>query len=913
MNSTSTSQFCLPPLSCKRWSFLLLATLYSLGSHLVMAERKAPFSLAVSTQAMASKYQFTEGSSLVEMANAISDLGSDTMKLNVSPQYHQLYRIEKNPGIKSARDLVSKESSYKAVFDMPFRNIMFWLYPFSDKNSAFKNEELPKEEADRIYREIYDLSAYLLKTYSGTGKSFFIGNWEGDWHSVGNYDHKADPSPERLELMKQWFLLREKAIADARRDTKHEDVFLYYYVEVNLVRKAMDEGRPALVNKVLPYIKTDLVSYSSYDTSNEAVKAKDAIGRKKLFDTLDYIEKHLPSSDIPGKRVMIGEYGIKYEAVKDPKLHRDYTAKLMKWGLEWGCPFILYWQIYCNEINEESGEHRGYWLIDDRGKKLPAWHLHRDFLKKANAYVDDFQKKHKRLPSQTEYSDIAKTWIPSPEPVQQQATAKKGVPNILFITMDDMNYDSIGSYGCKIPGISPHIDSLAENGMRFTYAYNQTSSCAPSRNTWMNGRYPHTSGILSFFNVDANYKPLPELLRKGGYFTACVNKPRDSSLTDDYDQYWDCHIIMKGGPKRGGPTYAKNTKEALAKAIESQKPFFCVVNIADPHKPFYLDPKGTKEGFDQFKPSIEYTVDDVSIPPFLPEHPEILKEMRNYYNSVKRGDDCVGAVLKTLKESGQADNTIVMFISDHGMPLPFAKSSLYPDGLRTPWMIQWPGTIEKNRIDSEHLVSSIDFMPTVLDIAGLDIPDGIQGRSLLKIIKGGKENNRKHVFAEFNDNAGGVAFPMRALHTRDFLYIFNAWGTGENEFTSAATWYQSEKTMKRLAAADPVVAARYEFLTKRSIEEFYDLRQDPHALNNLIEAKEHQDRIKTMRNKLKAWMKKTDDHLIEAMNARKDPVKLQKIYLELDAAALKRAKTLQWKRYKNRAGGTNKNTLRYKP
>ena len=87
-------------------------------------------------------------------------------------------------------------------------------------------------------------------------------------------------------------------------------------------------------------------------------------------------------------------------------------------------------------------------------------------------------------------------------------------PNVLFITMDDMNYDSIGSYGCTIPNISPYIDSLAAEGLRFQHAYNQTSSCVPSRNTYQNGRYPHSSGMLSFFNVEANFLTLPELMNR---------------------------------------------------------------------------------------------------------------------------------------------------------------------------------------------------------------------------------------------------------------------------------------------------------------------------------------------------------------------------------------------------------------
>jgi N-sulfoglucosamine sulfohydrolase len=490
-------------------------------------------------------------------------------------------------------------------------------------------------------------------------------------------------------------------------------------------------------------------------------------------------------------------------------------------------------------------------------------------------------------------------------------TAAAERPNILFITMDDMNYDSIASYGCPIPDIAPHIDGLARQGLRFEYAYNQTSSCVPSRNTYQNGRYPNVAGHLSFFNVDHPYRILPQLLQDNGYFTAVVNKPRDSSPTDDYDRYWDHHKIMKGGAKRGAPNYAKNFSSALDDAAKSKKPFYCVVNIADPHKPFFNDPAGTAKGFDEFGPSQRFEVEDVSIPAFLPEHPEILEEMRNYYNSVKRGDDCVGAVLQTLKERGLVENTVVIFISDHGMPLPFAKSSLYPDGLRTPWIIHWPGTYEGGEVDKKHLVSAIDFMPTVLDLAEVEIPEELPGQSVLPLLNGTADPGRDHVFAEFNDNAGGIPFPMRAIHTRDFLYVFNAWATGLNTFQSAATWHKSEGVMKRLARTDAAIAERYKFLLHRTVEEFYDLRSDPHALDNRIDDPAYAEQVESLRARLEAHLKSTEDYLLPAFAARGDIEELQEIYEAVDADAYERAEQLQWKRYKNRAGGTGKNKALY--
>jgi hypothetical protein len=374
--------------------------------------RPPVFSSSVGTQTVGVRYQFTDESALVETAKAIQELGCDTLKIAVTPKYADDYLMERDPEIKSALDLVNRKPDFKQVFDMPFRNVMMWLYPFSDTKSGFMKGEIPKAEAQEIYREIYDFTAYLLKTYSGSGKNFFIGNWEGDWHMTKEtYDYNMDPSPETIKGAIQWFNLRQKAIADAIRETPHNDVQVYYYIELNHVGKSLKDDRPTIVNTVLPHIKTDFVSWSSYDVSTKAAKKGGEEGRKIVFDALDYIEKYLPPSNIKGKRVIMGEYGFHLGQVDDPEMQKAASANIMKWCLEWGCPFILYWEIYCNEIEPSTDEHRGFWLINKDGEKQPVWYLHRDFLKKANAYVSAYKQKHGKLPRQTDYNREAAGWF----------------------------------------------------------------------------------------------------------------------------------------------------------------------------------------------------------------------------------------------------------------------------------------------------------------------------------------------------------------------------------------------------------------------------------------------------------------------------------------------------------------------
>lgn len=390
-----------------------LSLVAAMGYGSAPAEGELPLmSLSVGTQSIGVRYKFTADSALVESAKEIAALGSDTLKIALTPHYPKDYLLKRDPKIRSLMDLLRAEPDFERVMDMPFPNIMLWVYPFSDTKSAFATGKIGEAEAEKVYREIYDLTAHLLKRYSGSGKTFFLGNWEGDWHTQQEkYDYNLDPTPEAIQGAIAWFNLREKAVADARRDTPHADVKVYFYIEINHVRKAMEADRPTIVNRVLPHIRTDFVSWSSYDVTKPAAMLGGAEGRALVHQALDYIESHLPKSDIPGKRVFIGEYGFELVAFKDAEVQRKYTAAIMKWALEWGCPFVLYWELYCNEVEPSTDRSRGYWLIDDQGVKQPVWFLHREFLARARKFVADYQAQHGRPPSQETYNRAAASWI----------------------------------------------------------------------------------------------------------------------------------------------------------------------------------------------------------------------------------------------------------------------------------------------------------------------------------------------------------------------------------------------------------------------------------------------------------------------------------------------------------------------
>ena len=485
--------------------------------------------------------------------------------------------------------------------------------------------------------------------------------------------------------------------------------------------------------------------------------------------------------------------------------------------------------------------------------------------------------------------------------VSKSVSAKDSL-NILFLTMDDMNYDSIASYGSDIDGLTQHIDSLAEKGTRFEYAYIQTPSCSPSRNVLHTGHYSHNSGMLGFFGVDFPQDTLPEALRNNGYYTGIILKVEDSTPTNNVKRYWDYVKNYPKGTARSTASFRESFSQLIAGAQAQGKPFYANLNVKDPHLPFYRGVK-TKEGFDQAPPSRHLRPDEVTIPGFLPQHDNFREEVTDYYNTVRRGDDCVGDVLKVVEESGLKDNTLIIFLSDHGMSFPFAKSNLYPNGVRTPWIMIWPGKIKPGVVDSENMVSAIDLMPTVLDATGTPAPGPLAGRSLLPLLNGECQQGRDRVFVEHNEGPGADPRPMRAIHTKNYVYIFNAWGTGDYHAIFESRWWRSYATFAQLAKRGPEMpnaAQRFDFLMYRTVEELYDVLKDPHALNNLIDDPQYAEVADDLRARLQTWMEATNDYALEGFLVRDDIDKLGAFMEKTVAESKDRSLRLEWKRWQKR-------------
>lgn len=445
-------------------------------------------------------------------------------------------------------------------------------------------------------------------------------------------------------------------------------------------------------------------------------------------------------------------------------------------------------------------------------------------------------------------------------------------PNLLIITTDDMSCDSVGVFGCKLKDTTPNMDRLAAQSLRFNHAHVVVGNCMPSRNVMWSGKYPHNNRIEGFRAMgkqEKDYPVLGDLVKDAGYFTGIRHKVEHSTPYSPFP--WD--MVLSEGKKddvKNAASWGGAATKGIEAAKQAGKPFCLLLNIADPHKPFYAEGNKGQTIPDDNVPGKVFTPEEVPVPGFLHDDPVIRKELAHYYSSVRRADDAVGAILDSLKSAGQEENTIIVFLSDHGMPLPFAKTQLYHHSSRTPLMIRWPGVTKDGAVDDEHMISTVDLLPTILDMLQIAQPGGFDGKSFAAVLKGDKQPERTMVFKEHNENAGGQNTPMRAVQTKDWLYVFSPWSNGTRVMSGATAGTSTCRQMRVLASANAQIAARIDLFDHRVPEEAYEVRYDPDALTNLIAKPENAAQVATLEKALEDWMARTHDPLLEVFRKRDD-------------------------------------------
>ncbi|WP_423606751.1 sulfatase family protein [Sphingomonas sp. MS122] len=423
--------------------------------------------------------------------------------------------------------------------------------------------------------------------------------------------------------------------------------------------------------------------------------------------------------------------------------------------------------------------------------------------------------------------------------------------NILLLISDDQGLD-LGCYG--VPVATPRLDRLAREGTRFTHAYAAVSSCSPSRAVIHSGLYGHQNGMYGLQH-DVHHQSLldgiatlPSLLRRAGHAVALVGKKH---IGPDAAFPFEAELV----PERSGIRDVREMATAAASFIRStdDRPFFVTVAYSDPHR------AATDYGNDRPWPGVKpvrYDPAKVRIPAHLPDLPEVRQDLAEYHESLSRLDSGVGMLLDLLGESGRADDTLVIFLSDNGRPFPGAKTNLYAPGLHLPLIIRAPGS---GAAVNDAMVSWIDIAPTVLEWAGVAPPDyQLPGKSLLPILGKAEDPARDAVFASHEFHEINQYYPMRAVRTRTHSYILNLAHPLDYPIAGDVAGSPSWKAI----SADPAIRlgkrSQAAYL-RRPAEELYDLSRDPDEVINLAADPAYAAVRDTLRVRLLAMRKATRD------------------------------------------------------
>ena len=404
------------------------------------------------------------------------------------------------------------------------------------------------------------------------------------------------------------------------------------------------------------------------------------------------------------------------------------------------------------------------------------------------------------------------------------------LPNIIWFIGDDVSKPDHGCYGNPVK--TPNIDTLAENGTRFTSAFATAPSCSPSRTSMFTGEYPHTAGAK---DLHSTLPPcttiLPSMLKEKGYFTG------------------NCAKLHLGpvGEKQFDKIYQNATGwKDFAQVRPKDKPFFLSIGFNEAHRPFQKNLIKNP-----------HSPDKVVVPAYLADIDEVRDELALYYDEISYMDAEIGRVLNWMDEEGLAENTLILYFGDQGMPFPRAKTTLYDSGIGVPLITRWKGTIPEGNVQ-DGLISLVDLTPIMLEIAGITPINDIQGKRLMKMLFDADAEGRKYIFSERNwhDNDDHI----RCVRNKRYKYIRNYYP--EEPFIHAADITRGESCQGMLRLLDAGKLTKQQMLIFRSLrpsDELYDIKSDPNEFENFAYRSEYQNILNEMRGVLDGWVTETND------------------------------------------------------
>lgn len=406
-------------------------------------------------------------------------------------------------------------------------------------------------------------------------------------------------------------------------------------------------------------------------------------------------------------------------------------------------------------------------------------------------------------------------------------------PNVVLIHWHDVG-THLGAYGHG-DVTSPGVDGLAAEGLRFDRAFCTTPLCSPARGSLFTGRYPHANGLMGLVNRGWEYGPgertAPSLLSELGYRTALIGQQHESR--DPFRLGFDEVQAWPPGRARCGPVSEKAVEWLTAAPPE---PFFLTVGFFETHRPY---------------PAQEYPPVDpasVEVPPFLPDNHHTRADLAGFLGSIRVADAATARVLDAIDRAGLAGSTLVIFTTDHGIAYPRAKGTLYDPGIRVAFLARPPRSWGVAPAAPDGLVSHVDVLPTLLDLAGGEVPSFVQGQSFAGVLRGEPGPRRSEIFAEknFHDEYD----PIRGIRTDRFAYVRNL-----EPGTPPRLSGDIEAGLVRQGLGE-------EHLRPRPGEELYDLDADPWQLRNLAEDASYASVRADLAARLEAWMVETNDPVL---------------------------------------------------
>lgn len=407
-------------------------------------------------------------------------------------------------------------------------------------------------------------------------------------------------------------------------------------------------------------------------------------------------------------------------------------------------------------------------------------------------------------------------------------------PNIVVFVGDDLGWRDTGPYG-NAALRTPNIDRLARTGLLVRYAFGTSPQCSPSRISILSGRYSHATRTEDLHTpLPPGERLLPSYLQAEGYFTGHMAKTHYGPLAEKQFQW-----------------YAATTADSLPNFLDAagDRPFFLWVGFHEPHRPY-----------DSVPPPGGHSPSRVALTPYLADTPETRTDIARYYDAIARMDSAIGAMVGELERRGLRDSTLLVFLSDNGAPFPREKGTLYDSGTRTPLIFSWPPVIRAGKTFDRGPVSTIDLMPTLLELAGGRVPGSVQGKSFRELLTAPESYvGREYVFSERNWH--DCDEHQRAVRTARYKLIRTDAYTALPLCTTADIGASpSFLALRARARAGRLTAAqRRLFEAPRARVELYDLQRDPWELANLADHPAQAARVRQLAAVLQAWMEETDD------------------------------------------------------